>query len=859
VLLGRLRIRGKLILLVVIPLLAVVALTVPVVVGRVQQAGRAGDTAAAVKVAAKVGPLIQELQKERLLSIGYLLQVADKAQLTQQTSKVDGQIAALRSDKSLNLPAPVSDAVSSMQDVTQLRAAVLSGSARPDQVMGGYNAVATRLINALRLEQGADAKTSEGRQVVALDAALRLDEQISYCGTYLLIIDASKDPQTLIPYYSALSTLQLWADRISTFATRQQINLYYQVQGELTRKLGSAFSDPTKTNPITALAAVPLPTLFPGVQSVVGVGQVIEKTIISDVTTKVDSSRTSALTTAYVVGGLSVLVLLVVLLLSAAVARAVVRPLTRLTTSADRVARVAEAELVRVADDESDAPAPIQLDAVDVSAGDEIGDLARAFQRVQGTAAGLVERQVAIRRNVAQMFGHVGRRTQNLVARQVALIDRLEREEADPDRLQHLYRLDHVSSRLRRNAGSLVVLSGATGVDQQTTPLALVDVVRLALGEIEDYTRVDVRIPEDIAVVPAAINDLVLMLAELMENATGFSPPHVRVTVTAQPMPYGVLLAIVDRGLGLSEQRIAQENARLERRERLDLAPTEVLGLFVVGRLARRHEIGVALSPTPGGGLTATVQLGQHLLTSAPLPGGGPARALPTRPVSAAPVSSAPISPAPVPQPLLPPPIAVPPATYFDAAAVNRATHSIASSQPWSAFIPRQRTSAEDEPAPSIGNEPTEAHGMPALRQRVPGANLPAGVTPPVAAAPPPQLADAAAARALVEDFESGVRRALDSGNSAFGAMPANAPSSPGAPPLTRRKPGVTLQALQGSLPGNGRSSGPPPSPAGPSPAFGAPSDPHEARDLVEQFEAGVTRALREARTDHPHGEGSTR
>src|SRR5262249_26441829 len=159
----------------------------------------------------------------------------------------------------------------------------------------------------------------------------------------------------------------------------------------------------------------------------------------------------------------------------------------------------------------------------------------------------------------------------NLVARQVALIDRLERQETDAERLQHLYRLDHVSSRLRRNAGSLVVLSGSAGVDEQVSPLPLADVVRLALGEIEDYTRVDVHVPAEIVLVPSVINDMVLVLAELMENATVFSPPHVRVTVSAQPMSYGVQLAVVDHGIGLPEERLAQENTRLQRRERLDL------------------------------------------------------------------------------------------------------------------------------------------------------------------------------------------------------------------------------------------------------------------------------------------------
>src|SRR5439155_544708 len=370
-------------------------------------------------------------------------------------------------------------------------------------------------------------------------------------------------------------------------------------------------------------------------------------------------------------------------------------------TSADRVARVTEAELTRVADDESDSPTPMQLEPVDISARDEVGDLARAFERVQGTAVRMVERQVASRRNVAQMFGHVGRRTQNLVGRQIALIERLERDETDPDRLQHLYRLDHVSSRLSRNAGSLVVLSGATSTNEQTNPLPLTDVVRLALGEIEDYPRVDVDVPSGLALVPTVVNDFVLVLAELMENGTVFSPPHTRVTVTASPTGYGAQVAVVDHGIGLSPERLAEENARLARRERLDLAPTEVLGLFVVGRLARRHGLGVALWPTPGGGLTATVAISDRLLTIAPA-------ALP------------------------------PPEPVLAQAMVDE----------FEAGVLRARRQAVELPAPVLTAPGRPAGGVPALTRRVPGATLaPADATVPlgtILTAQPPASPDEA-------------------------------------------------------------------------------------------------------------------
>jgi hypothetical protein len=461
----------------------------------------------------------------------------------------------------------------------------------------------------------------------------------------------------------------------------------------------------------------------------------------------------------------------------------------------------------------------MHLEPVDVRAQDEIGDLARAFERVQGTATRLVERQVLSRRNVAQMFGHVGRRTQNLVGRQIALIDRLERDEPDAERLQYLYRLDHVSSRLRRNAGSLVVLSGATGANEQHDPLPLADVIRLAMAEIEDYTRVDVDIPNGIALVPNVINDVVLVFAELMENATTFSPPQTRVSVYAQRSPYGAQLAVVDHGIGLSEHRLAEENARLARRERLDLAPTEVLGLFVVGRLARRHGLGVELAPTPGGGITALVTLPQQLLTVppptvvTPIPLTGTSAEVRTNGHgNVAPVLGA-----------------------FDLEAVRRASQSIEAGGRWNAFEPSHvEPSPPTQPTPpgraAVPPMPTSGPPVaPPLRQRVPGTQVPESLGQYLAATPDPS--DAADARALVDEYQAGIGRA-----EATLTPPPVARGS--APPLSRRVPGATIDPdetapIAGVLLQSGS------------------MDPDQARQLVEQFESGVLRALREVRPEH--------
>ena len=875
--LSRLRIRGKIVVLLVIPLLAVVAIIVPVVLNSVREASRASDTAEKARVGSRIGALLQDLQTERLLATGFGFELVDKARLGRQNQVVDAKLAELRGDTTLTLTAEVSGAIGT-PDLATLRGAVLTDGLSADVVITRYSAIITKIIASLHLERGLDLDTSEGRQVIALNAALYTDDALTNAACYLVVAAATKDHAVPGGWYAGLNSLQLWIQRFTAFATPQQTKLYSQVQTEATKRLGSGFSSGLNTpggiDIGKALTGVPVGLAFSAVQSIVGTGQAIENRIASDVNAAAADARQQAYTVVYVVLGGFLLVLLVVMLLSTFIARTVVRPLTRLTTSAGRVALLGEQELTRVADDESDAPAPIHLEAVDVRARDEIGDLARAFERVQTTATALVERQVASRRNVAQMFGHVGRRTQNLVSRQLSLIDRLERQETDTERLQQLYRLDHISSRLRRNAGSLVVLSGSAGVDEQVSPVPLADIVRLALGEIEEYTRVDVEVPGDIAVAPAGVNDLILVLAELMENATIFSPPHVRVTVSAQQQGYGIVLTVLDHGIGLSEERIAQENARLERRERLDLAPTEVLGLFVVGRLARRHDLRVTLSTTPGGGVTATLLLGPHIAHTGLGAGQPRAAEEPTQLLATHGAHTAHI-----PRVVEEPALAAGEPLYFDESAVSRASRSIATARPWSAFaapqqrtaeeertvpvprvVPQQRTSPEPRTAPAPALEwpprpqtppqtppepdPPAAPSAPSapsapfkapLRQRVPGAHA-APTTAPPANAPPPGPGDADAARALVEQFESGVQRAQ-----------RRKPTAP----LTRRDPGVTLEALRGSG-GTGYGTG---NPAPEQP----PPDPAQVRDLVEQFEAGVYRALRDVRADHQDEEGSGR
>jgi signal transduction histidine kinase len=613
--LGNLRIRTKLALLVLTPLIAVAVLTATVAVTNVRDAGRASDTARTIRVAGAVGALVRDLQQERMLAVGHRLGLSDRGRVMLQIANVTDRVTDLKAEYGEDLPDDLRNSIDNVSTLGAVRIVVESGNARVEDIHQIYTAAIDRLINTLHLVDGVDATTAEGRQVIALDSLLRVDEGNASGAGLVLIMASTKTFSSVVQFTGTLAAMKTATSRFRAFATPEQRLLQDQATQSLEAGLGGTGSD-FLANPQAALAQMTTNNLFEPLQTFIALGRFVEAKIVTDVNALMQEQERTQTTTAYTVISLAIIMFILVLLLSIATARAVAVPLDRLTTSAGHVAQVAEQELVRVSDEENDSHEPVRLDRVEITSKDEIGDLARAFDRLQETAARLVERQVASRRNVAKMFGHIGRRTQNLAGRQLQLIDTLEGRETEPERLEQLYRLDHMASRLQRNASSLVVLSGETTNDTYIEPLALLDATRLALGEIEDYSRVNVQIPQDLMVSPAIIGDLVLMLAELMENATVFSPPHTSVTVTAEPNGPDVRLVIADHGIGMQPEQIDTENARLTRRERLDLVPTEVLGLFVVGRLARRHGIGVALAQTPEGGVTVTVTLPSRHIAS---------------------------------------------------------------------------------------------------------------------------------------------------------------------------------------------------------------------------------------------------
>ncbi|TMQ90224.1 HAMP domain-containing protein, partial [Actinomadura soli] len=244
----------------------------------------------------------------------------------------------------------------------------------------------------------------------------------------------------------------------------------------------------------------------------------------------------------------------------------------------------------------------------------EIDQVGEAFNAARRTAIQSAVEEATLRRNVSDVFVNLARRSQTLLHRQLKLLDAMERRIETPDDLEDLFRVDHLATRMRRHAEGLIILSGQVPGRGWRSPVAIVDVARAAASEVEDYTRVNVAPMSRAAIVGPAVADVIHLLAELIENATVFSPPHTTVQVQGQPVAHGFTLEVEDRGLSMDAAGLAAANERLATAAEFDLSDSAQLGLFVVGRLARRHRIRVTLRTSPYGGMTAIVLLPEDLV-----------------------------------------------------------------------------------------------------------------------------------------------------------------------------------------------------------------------------------------------------
>ncbi|MGP3981110.1 nitrate- and nitrite sensing domain-containing protein [Streptomyces sp. KR80] len=359
----------------------------------------------------------------------------------------------------------------------------------------------------------------------------------------------------------------------------------------------------------------------------------IEQTLLSEMEEKARELRAGAQREAIINGAVILLVLGVSLVGAFVVARSMVRSLRRLQDTAQDVSQKRLPELVKQLSESDPQDVDTSVESVGVHSRDEIGRVAAAFDDVHREAVRLAAEQALLRGNVNAMFTNLSRRSQGLIQRQLSLISELESREADPDQLSSLFKLDHLATRMRRNGENLLVLAGEEPGRRWTRPVPLVDVLRAAASEVEQYERIELSSVPTTEVAGRVVNDLVHLLAELLENATSFSSPQTKVKVTGHALPDGrVLVEIHDTGIGLSPEDLAAINERLASPPTVDVSVSRRMGLFVVGRLSLRHGIRIQLRPSDSGGTTALVMLPVDVAQGASKsgkPGGSPSDGAP--------------------------------------------------------------------------------------------------------------------------------------------------------------------------------------------------------------------------------------
>ena len=641
------RVRSRLLLLVLLPTLAALILGGFSVVASARSALAYQRVEQFSRLGGEITSLVQALQAEREDTIRYITMgpsgggrgaaaaaaASQLAVLTQDRDATDRLAARVRSGAATigsSYPSVAQQeakgAITAIDGLSALRNAAIHTQLPSLAVIQEYAATITQLL-ALEDEIATgsnDAVLADNARVVGLISATK--EQVSQEQAILTsaltpdLVGANQfQPGQLAAINAAQAEQQADLAQFSLTATSSQRHLYdsdlssaqadraqAQVQQAITLALdgGSSAENPAFTN--AASGSVYLVSSL----------HAVEQGLMSSVIGQSGALRGRAITAALLEGFAVILVLALAILFTVALGRSMTRPLHRLRTGALEVAGVRLPETVRLMSGGGSGETSLEVAPIDVDSTDEIGEVARAFDQVHQEAVRLAANEAALRGNINAMFVNLSRRSQTLVERQIHLIDDLEQGEQDSERLANLFQMDHLATRMRRNSENLLVLAGHELSRRWSEPVALVNVLRAAVSEIEHYERVIPDMQPGISIRGQAVNDVVHLLSELAENATTFSPAETLVHVSGYSLNSGgVLLDITDQGVGMGAEEMAHANWRLDNPPVVDVAVSRRMGLFVVARLAARHGIHVRLRPASKGGLTALVWLPDEVVT----------------------------------------------------------------------------------------------------------------------------------------------------------------------------------------------------------------------------------------------------
>ncbi|HEY4019891.1 MAG TPA: nitrate- and nitrite sensing domain-containing protein [Pseudonocardiaceae bacterium] len=617
-------IRSKLVRILAFSLVLVFVLLGFLVVGQVSAFSTANQTSRTVLVALSAQGVVHELQEERALTNGVLGGAMEfGTQLGPQRSRTDAAIAKLNStiDDPANADAgaaQVKSATSDLSGLSGIRGAVDSGSAESQSTFQFYTDAISAINNLnLGVDEAQDGILRRGLQ--ALYALGNAKEYIGQEGGLLDAVFAGTKftPDNYTTFATILGEKAAALADFQSFATQNENDALagalttsaatVTVEYEGTAVAGVGGTLPVTVNPTTWGSAIT--TVINDLRSV-------QQSVGADITARANTLAAGATRLLVIMGILAALTIAAMVALVIGAAKSVIGPLGQLAREADDVSARRLPDAVAALQTASDAagvppPAPV---AVPAGAASEIALMAGALDRVQGAALALASQQALIRHNTTASLANLGRRNQNLVRRQLSLISKFEQEELDPSALSNMFELDHLATRMRRNAESLLVLVGETSPRPSAQPLPVADVIRAALSEVEDYRRVMLRRVDDALISGPVVTEVAHMLAELVENGLMFSPPDVEVEIYGRRTGDRYLLVVVDYGVGMSAADLARARARLRDEENFLVAPTRFLGHYVVGRLAKQLKIAVELGDSPVTGITARMLLPAELI-----------------------------------------------------------------------------------------------------------------------------------------------------------------------------------------------------------------------------------------------------
>ncbi|WP_405882716.1 nitrate- and nitrite sensing domain-containing protein [Streptomyces sp. NBC_01136] len=632
-------------------------LLIPVVVGLIMggfQVKNSIDTWQEARDAEKVAKIVaaasdyaEALLNERDVTAEPLLKGDRNNATVKKARATTDQMADAFHKQVIGMPAKqglqrrLSLVVKAEPQLEQIRKAAFTRSMEPVKTEEGYVTVEHLLMEfSNELGLGTGNITSYGRSVYAVALAKGAESLQRSIGTHLLVKPSTSTTNrslqlTSFASYAYLENIALQeyvsggteadAARLSTVMEQKTAEGKSQLAAarSKTEAAGGTFvAPPAMDKMIQAIAsgATPAQLATQGITpeswmaaatlKFQGYSQV-EKELIDRAVNDAGSIASNAQRRAYINGAIVVISLLAAFILAGLMARQMSRSMRQLRNAAFSVAEQRLPMLVDQLSRTDPGRVDTRIQPIPITTTDEIGEVARAFDQVHREAVRLAAEQALLRGNINAIFTNLSRRNQSLIEGQLTLITDLENNEADPDQLENLFRLDHLATRMRRNGENLLVLAGEEPGRRWDQPVPLVDVLRAASSEVEQYERIELSGVPEAEIHGRAVTDLVHLLAELLENATTFSSPQTKVRVTATRLPDGrVMVEIHDKGIGLTAEDFADINHKLANPPTVDAAISQRMGLFVVGRLSDRHGIRVQLRPSgEQAGTTSLVML----------------------------------------------------------------------------------------------------------------------------------------------------------------------------------------------------------------------------------------------------------